>query len=74
MNLGEILRGNYHGLKKNVNVKMNALFGFLVVGGEWFLMWQSSKWNGQNAAARLFLVFGIVLLFLNQLDEDLERQ
>ncbi|HZR47032.1 MAG TPA: DUF2165 domain-containing protein [Candidatus Manganitrophaceae bacterium] len=49
------------------------LFGFLVVGGEWFLMWQSSKWNGQNAAARLFLVFGIVLLFLNQPDEDLER-
>lgn len=48
------------------------LFGFLVVAGEWFLMWQSSKWNGQNAAARLFLVFGIILLFLNQSDKDLD--
>lgn len=47
------------------------LFGFLVVGGEWFLMWQSSKWNGQNAATRLFSVTGIILLFLNQPDDEL---
>src|SRR5690606_38177219 len=25
-------------------------FGFMVVGGEWFLMWQSDTWNGQEAA------------------------
>ena len=22
--------------------------GFMVVGGEWFLMWQSKQWNGQE--------------------------
>ncbi|MFI5303671.1 MAG: DUF2165 family protein [Nitrospiria bacterium] len=46
------------------------LFGFLVVGGEWFLMWQSSKWNAQNAATRMFLIGGLLLLFLNQPDEN----
>jgi predicted small integral membrane protein len=26
-------------------------FGFMVVGGEWFQMWQSQKWNGQQGGA-----------------------
>lgn len=25
--------------------------GFVVIGGEWFSMWQSSIWNGQTKAA-----------------------
>ena len=29
--------------------------GFVVVGGEWFLMWQSNTWNGQEAAFRFYL-------------------
>jgi predicted small integral membrane protein len=29
--------------------------GFVVVGGEWFLMWQSPTWNGQEAAFRFYL-------------------
>jgi predicted small integral membrane protein len=29
--------------------------GFMVIGGEWFLMWQSSTWNGQEAAFRFYL-------------------
>jgi predicted small integral membrane protein len=37
---------------------------FLTVGGEWFLMWQSRTWNGQDAAFRMFVVLGIVLLYL----------
>ena len=37
---------------------------FLTVGGEWFLMWQSKTWNGQDAAFRMFVVLGIVLLYL----------
>jgi predicted small integral membrane protein len=37
---------------------------FLSVGGEWFLMWQSKIWNGQEAAFRMFTVVGIVLLLL----------
>jgi predicted small integral membrane protein len=36
---------------------------FLSVGGEWFLMWQSKVWNGQDAAFRMFVVLGIVLLY-----------
>lgn len=40
--------------------------GFLAVGGEWFLMWQSSTWNGTDAAARFFVVLGMVLIILLQ--------
>ena len=46
------------------------LFGFLIVGGEWFVMWQSSKWNAQNAATRVLIVTGLLLVFLNQPDEE----
>jgi predicted small integral membrane protein len=48
------------------------LVAFLSVGGEWFLMWQSKNWNGQDAALRMFTVVGIVLLFLAQ--PDIEEQ
>lgn len=41
---------------------------FITVGGEWFLMWQSSTWNGQDAAFRMFACLGIILLFLMQPD------
>src|SRR4051794_12319064 len=34
-------------------------FAFLVVGGEWFQMWQSPTWNGQGAAFRMFAVQGL---------------
>lgn len=36
--------------------------GFIAVGGEWFSMWQSSDWNGLDAATRVFLVSGVVLI------------
>ncbi|MDQ8698720.1 DUF2165 domain-containing protein [Hyphomicrobium sp. LHD-15] len=39
-------------------------FGFLVIGGEWFQMWQSQTWNGQEAAFRFAASFGIVLIFV----------
>lgn len=42
------------------------LVAFLSVGGEWFLMWQSKSWNGQEAAFRMFTVVGIVLLVVAQ--------
>jgi len=41
---------------------------FLSVGGEWFLMWQSQTWNGQEAAFRMFLVVGVILLLLAMRD------
>jgi predicted small integral membrane protein len=40
------------------------LVAFLTVGGEWFLMWQSKTWNGQDSAFRLFAIIGIVLILL----------
>ncbi|CDY76826.1 probable membrane protein YPO0899 [Caballeronia glathei] len=46
-------------------------FGFMVVGGEWFAMWQSKTWNGQEAAFRFYCAVLGVLVFVNQRDEDL---
>jgi predicted small integral membrane protein len=37
---------------------------FLCVGAEWFLMWQSKLWNGQDAAFRMFAVEALVLVIL----------
>lgn len=37
---------------------------FLSVGAEWFLMWQSKLWNGQDAAFRMFACEGMVLVIL----------
>jgi predicted small integral membrane protein len=39
---------------------------FLVVGGEWFGMWQSTIWNGTSAALRMFTIQGLILLYLHQ--------
>ena len=47
------------------------LVAFLTIGGEWFLMWQSHIWNGQDAAFRNFAVVGLVLLILMQPDVDI---
>ena len=44
--------------------------GFLTIGGEWFAMWQSHKWNGQEPAFRLIVIFGIILIYLNMPDID----
>ncbi|UWZ83674.1 DUF2165 family protein [Occallatibacter riparius] len=46
------------------------LVAFLCVGGEWFLMWQSQTWNGQQEAFRMFAVVGLVLLILMHADTD----
>jgi predicted small integral membrane protein len=40
------------------------LVAYISVGGEWFLMWQSHTWNGEETAFRDFAIVGIVLLFL----------
>jgi predicted small integral membrane protein len=46
-------------------------FGFMVVGGEWFQMWQSAMWNGQEATFRCYMTILVVLIFVNQPDGDL---
>ena len=38
--------------------------GFLVVGGEWFAMWQSEEWNVQQTAFGFLMMIGVVLLVL----------
>jgi predicted small integral membrane protein len=48
------------------------LVAFLTVGEEWFLMWQSKTWNGQEVAVRMFTVIGIVLLLVAL--PDIEEQ
>ena len=39
--------------------------GFMIVGAEWFLMWQSQSWNGQTAAFRFSSVILGSLIFLS---------
>jgi predicted small integral membrane protein len=46
------------------------LTAFLGVGAEYFLMWQSKIWNGQQAADHTFAVVGIILLYLVMPDVD----
>lgn len=46
-------------------------FGFMVVGGEYFAMWQSQTWNGQEAAFRFYMAVLGVMIFVNQPDPDL---
>jgi predicted small integral membrane protein len=43
---------------------------FLTIGAEWFLMWQSKTWNGQEAAFRMFTIVGIILIFLVMPETD----
>jgi predicted small integral membrane protein len=40
------------------------IFGFLIVGGEWFQMWQDGPWNVQESAFRFAAMIGIVLVFV----------
>ena len=43
--------------------------GFLVIAGEWFAMWQSAQWNGQEAAFRFLVTIVLVMLFVLQPEE-----
>jgi predicted small integral membrane protein len=44
--------------------------GFMVVAGEWFTMWQSADWNGQQPAFRFIGCVGFVLLYLSLADGE----
>jgi predicted small integral membrane protein len=46
--------------------------GFITVGGEWFLMWESSVWNGEAPALRMFVLNAFALLFLYLPDAEKE--
>jgi predicted small integral membrane protein len=44
--------------------------GFMVLGGEWYAMWQSPDWNGQQPAFRFIGCVGIALIYLIGADGD----
>jgi predicted small integral membrane protein len=47
--------------------------GFMSIGGEWFGMWMSQKWNGVPDAFRFFATIGLVLIYLVQRDADVQE-
>ncbi len=48
------------------------LSAFLSVGNEWFLMWQSKVWSGEQVASHFFAGVGIMLVYL--VTPDVEGQ
>jgi len=38
--------------------------GFMVVGAEWFDMWQSQQWNGTQSAFRFTVIMMLVMIFI----------
>jgi predicted small integral membrane protein len=46
-------------------------FGFMVVAGEYFVMWQSKIWNGQDAAFRIATDMLGALIFIALPDGEL---
>jgi predicted small integral membrane protein len=81
VNLARSLRGTSQAFNQSKRVAIAALtcallmwlVSFLSIGGEWFLMWQSKTWNGQEAAFRVFTVIGIVLLLVAQPESEGQR-
>jgi predicted small integral membrane protein len=54
-------------------IGMLLWFGaFISVGGEWFLMWQSKVWNGQEEGFRTFAMIGIVFVLLVLPDSEVQ--
>lgn len=59
----------FHAAKRFVVIGTTLAFllfftGFMVVGGEYFAMWQSAIWNGQQAAYRFYVTVLAVLIFV----------
>jgi predicted small integral membrane protein len=45
------------------------LVGFLVIGAEWFVMWQSQRWDGRQPAFRILMCISVVILIVLQEDK-----
>jgi predicted small integral membrane protein len=63
----------FHEAKRFVYAGAGSAFliwfvGFSAVGGEWFAMWQSQIWNGEQAAFRIFASILLVSIFMAQSD------
>jgi predicted small integral membrane protein len=46
--------------------------GFMLIGGEWFGMWQSQEWNGVPSAFRFVVVILGVLILVAMPDAEIE--
>jgi predicted small integral membrane protein len=44
---------------------------FMSIGGEWFDMWMSTTWNGEESAFRFFATFALVLIFVSLRNDDI---
>src|SRR4051812_44356509 len=47
------------------------MVGFMAIGGEWFEMWQSTVWNGEESAFRFHMTVIAVLIYLVLNDGEL---
>lgn len=48
--------------------------GFNVIGGEWFLMWQSKEWNGLQSAREFVVILGFILIYLHMPERNTRAQ
>jgi predicted small integral membrane protein len=67
---------DFHHAKRFVFAAAGCAFliwfvGFIAVGGEWFAMWQSQVWNGQQAAFRFIASILLILIYVAQPDPEL---
>jgi predicted small integral membrane protein len=46
--------------------------GFEVIGGEWFVMWQSTIWNGLGSAERIVGFLALIFILLHLKEEELQ--
>jgi predicted small integral membrane protein len=44
--------------------------GFMAIAGEWFEMWQSTQWNGQEPAFRFYMTALVAGIFVGKDDTD----
>ena len=63
----------FNNAKKKSIIGLTAAFvlwfvGFIAIGGEWFLMWQSETWNGIEAAFRISVISLLLIIFLSRAD------
>ena len=45
-----------------------------IIAGEWFAMWQSANWNGQQSAFRILASYLLVVIFVMQPEERLTSE
>ena len=52
------------GIAALTSAMLQWLVAFEIIGGEWFMMWQSHQWNGQEAGFRMFMMQAVIMLLL----------